>query len=597
MRALCLFCLLLIAVVCGTEFAHAAVPSALPQGGSAYWPGPAISGSWYNPQRSGEGFVLEYLPNGTVLVIWFTFPATGEAGAQDWIIGEGGYVDGNRVRFDRMYRTVGGAWGNAFDPGAIRRVEWGTLEFEFHDCNSATFRYAGPESHGSGEHAMTRLTALDQLQCTGNRALTPTGGRALSGLRSSSGAWYVPSRSGEGWFMEELPGERLLVYWFTFDPQGHQAYVQGVGHRNGDRYEIVDMYMTRGPAFGNAFDPERVVRTDWGQLNVAFTDCSRADIEYESVEPGFGSGTRSAFRLTQLAGTICIDGTPQAMTQGSWAEAAPMPAPAQSELDATVLDGKLYALGGFGDPRGFKRYDPASNQWTTLTPMPSGRHHLSAFALDGGVYYSGGAFSGGGEPGLGGYRYDVASNLWEARPELFADYGSRAAVLHGRAFLGTSTGALWEYDPRQRISRLINNPVNQNERDHAQVQAFLGEIWVIGGRSPETSTVVIFDPVSEQWRAGPRINAFRGGFAATVVGNQLMISGGEVVVGTRRLEPSTEVYAAGTNSWIVATATPIPTHGSAAGAIGNRAYIVSGGTNAGSACCATGRLFSIEFTP
>ena len=597
MRTFALLCLILFALANDYARAHDHELSAKAESGQAYWPGPAVSGSWYNPQRSGEGFVLEYLSNGTVLVIWFTFPATGEPGAQDWIIGEGGYVVGNRIRFDHMYRTFGGTWGDAFNPGAIRRVEWGTLEFEFNDCNSATFRYAGPQSHGSGERSMTRLTALDQIQCTGNRAVTSTGGRALSGLRSTSGAWYVPSRSGEGWYMEQLPGERLLVYWFTFDPLGHQAFVLGVGQRVEDQYEILDMHMTRGPRFGDAFDPASVVRSAWGRMTVSFSDCGHAEIGYQSIEPGYASGTRTATRLSQLAGTACIDGTPEALTQGSWQAAAPMPSPAQSELDATVLNGKLYALGGFGDPRGFKRYDPLVNQWETLTPLPSGRHHLSAFAHDGGVYYGGGDSSGGGEPGLGGYRYDVATNLWEPRPELPADFGSRAAVLHGRVFLGTTSGELLEYDPRQRISRHIANPVNQDERDHAQVQAFLGEIWIIGGRSPETSSVVIYDPASEQWRTGPRLRHFRGGAAATVVGHQLMISGGEVVVGTRRLEPSTEVYAAGTDAWKIGPPIPIPTHGSAAGAIGNRAYVVSGGTSAGSPCCASGRLFSIEFVP
>lgn len=597
MRTICLLCICFLAVAFNAH-GHDGTPGAPPPGGSnSYWPGPGISGSWYDPQRDGEGFVLEYLPNGTLLVIWFTFPAAGEAGEQAWIIGEGGYIVGNRVRFDHMYRTFGGHWGDALDPAAIERIEWGTLEFEFDDCNTGRFRYAGPASHGSGEHPLARLTALDQLECSGNRALTQSGGRALAGLRGLSGAWYQPSRSGEGWYFEELPGDRLLIYWFAFDTQGNPYYLLGVGPRIDGRYEIDGMHTSRGTRFGEAFNPADVTRHAWGHTTVSMVDCNRVDVSYQSVVSGYGSATRAATRLTRLAGAECIDGTPQAMTRGQWIEGAAMPAPAQSELDATVLDGKLYALGGFGDPRGFKRYDPALNQWTTLTPLPSGRHHLSAFALDGGVYFAGGAFTGDGDPGPGGYRYDVATNAWETRRELPADYGSRAAVLNGRAYLGTQTGALWEYDPRQRISRLIDNPVNRNERDHAQVQAFLGEIWIIGGRAPETSTVVIYDPVSEQWRAGPRINLYRGGFAATVVGHQLMINGGEVVVGIHRLEPSTEVYAAGTESWQVAAATPLPTHGSAAGAIGPRAYVVSGSPVATSGCCATGRLFSIEFTP
>ena len=32
-----------------------------------YWPGPVVSGSWYDPARSGEGLILQYLPNGKAL--------------------------------------------------------------------------------------------------------------------------------------------------------------------------------------------------------------------------------------------------------------------------------------------------------------------------------------------------------------------------------------------------------------------------------------------------------------------------------------------------------------------------------------------------
>ncbi|MEZ5461128.1 Kelch repeat-containing protein [Dokdonella sp.] len=598
MRSSILLCIVFLATTFGTAGAHDPEPPPPGSDGEVgYWPGPGISGPWYNPQRSGEGFVLGYMPNGSLLVNWFTFPAPGESGTQDWIVGEGGYVVGNRVRFDHMYRAFGGVWGEAFDPTAIDRVEWGTLEFEFHDCNTATFRYDGPATHGSGEYSMIKLAAIDQIDCAGGRELAPSGGRALEGLRSLSGAWYLPSRSGEGWYLQQLSDDRLLVNWFTYDPAGNRAYVLGLGYRNGSSYEFPDMYLAQGARFGEAFDPADVLRSAWGEMTITFTDCRNATFEYQSSVPGYGSGSYQPVRLTGLASSVCIDGTPQAMTGGSWTQHASMPAPAQSELDVATANGHIYALGGFGDPRGFKRYDAATDQWTSLGQLPAGRDHLSAFAIDGGVFYTGGAFNGGGETGVSGYRYDIQSGLWEARPDLPFNYGSRAAVLNGRVFIGSEDGGLWEYDPRQRTSRFIPPPPNSAQRDHAQVQAFLGEIWVIGGRFPETNRVAIYDPVAESWRAGPLTNRFRGGFGATVVGNQLVIGGGEVVTGTRRLEPSVEIYAAGSTSWTLASNLPVPVHGTAAATVGNRVYFVSGSTAAGSACCATGQLFSIEFTP
>lgn len=559
----------------------------------SFWPGPSLSGSWYDPSRDGEGFILEYMPDGTVIMAWFTFPAVGAPGQQDWLMAEGGRFQGNRLVFDQVYTTRGGRWGVAFDPAQITRSLWGRVEFAFLDCNRATVQFAGPASHGSGSMNVQRLTAIDQLTCQGLRDTNASGSRALSGLRATSGVWFVANRSGEGWFLEELPDERLVVYWFTFDPQGNPAWFLGVGTRLANRVVIDNMHVSHGTRFGSAFNPADVRRTLWGRLDINFVDCTHFDASHDSVLSAYAAAAHAAVRLSRLAGTECIDGTPQTMTQGIWTEAASMPAPAQSELDTAVLDGKLYALGGFGDPRGFKRFDPTSGQWTVLPQLPSGRHHLSAFAIDGGVFYTGGEPKGGGEQGISGYRYDPASNLWEQRPELPFVFGSRAAVAHGRVFLGTEDGDLYEYDPRQRIKRYIDNP-DSTARDHGQVQAFLGEIWLIGGRSPETRSVSIYDPATETWRAGPSLNRARGGFGATVVGQQLIIGGGESIGGSRVLVPSMEMIAAGVGNWSLGPNLMVPVHGTAAVTLSDRAYFVSGSTEAGAACCATGRLLAFD---
>jgi hypothetical protein len=561
-----------------------------------YWPGPAVSGSWYDPARSGEGLILQFLPNGKALLIWFTYPPAGEAAEQAWLITELGSVDGSKLRFNAVYRPQGGVFGDAFNPDSISSVLWGTMELEFRDCNMLTLRYAGPTAFGSGERTMTRLTSLDQLACNGTRALTITGARALEGLRTKSGAWYVPSRSGEGWMIEELPDGRSLVYWFTYDPQGRQAWTIGVGTREGNRLEIPDNLITRGTRFGSGFDPAQVQGIPWGSLSFNFTNCDSVDVSYASILPGYGSGTRAGTRLAALAGAACLDGTPGPRTQGNWVEAAAIPGPAQSEHAATVLDGKLYIMGGFGDPHGFKRYDPVTNSWAILPAMPAGRDHLAAFAIDGGVYFSGGAPQDG-DFATAAFRYDIAANRWDPRPELSQSFGSHAAILNGRAYIGNLTGTLQEYDPNQRVARIISRALPPRPRDHSQVVAFLGEIWMIAGRSPETTTVAIYDPVAERWRNGPSIARGRGGFAAAVVGDQIVIGGGEFLGPPIRLEPSVEIYTAGSTSWQFGPDLPIPVHGVPGAALNGRFYAVSGSTAAGAADAGTGRMFSISLRP
>jgi hypothetical protein len=564
-----------------------------------YWPGPAVNGSWFDASRNGEGVTLQYLDNGKAILTWFTYPAA-DAPAdeqQAWIISDLGTAEGNKLKFPITFKPRGGAFGDAFDSSRVVNERWGTIELEFRDCNNATFRYSGPPSFGAAERQFVRLSNVDQVSCAQTKALTASGARALSGLKSKSGLWYVPSRSGEGWMVEELIDDRVLVYWFTYDPQGRQAWTIGIGTRNGDRVDITENNITRGTRFGAAFSTSAVQVSNWGALSFQFTACNTATVTYSSSVPGYGSGTRQAVRLASIASAPCIDGTPAAKTRGTWVEEAAPPAPAQSESASTVLDGRLYVIGGFGDLDGFKRFDPTTSVWTVLPRLPSGRDHLSTFAIDGGIFAVGGIPHGDNLNPSPMYRFDVARNEWEARPEYTSfTSGSQAAVLSGRAYVGAPDGSLQEYDPGQRAVRRIAPP-DTRRRDHAQVVAFLGEIWVIAGRSPETNSVAIYDPVREQWRAGPPINRGRGGFAAAVVDNQLVIGGGEVVFGTVRLEPTTEVIAAGESVWRLGPNLALGVHGVPGAALNGRFYVIGGSTAAGSELGAVSRMFSIRFEP
>jgi N-acetylneuraminic acid mutarotase len=287
---------------------------------------------------------------------------------------------------------------------------------------------------------------------------------------------------------------------------------------------------------------------------------------------------------------------PGSAVAASWAERAPTPNQRASEHAVTVDGGRLYALGGFGGQRSLLRYDRGANAWSALPNLPAGRDHLAAFAIDGGVYMIGGSANGSGDQSTSAFRFDLGSQTWEARPELAWMYGSHAAVLHGNAYIGDVDGSLQQYAPRARSVRRIAPP-DFTPRDHSQVVAFLDEIWVIAGRGAETSSVAIFDPVSERWRAGPSIAAPRGGFAAAAVGDRIVIGGGEVIFSGVYIEPTVEIYNAGAVGWQYGPDLPVPVHGVAAGAVDGRIVLVSGSTQAGLTTGATGRVFELTLPP
>ena len=80
-----------------------------------------------------------------------------------------------------------------------------------------------------------------------------------------------------------------------------------------------------------------------------------------------------------------------------WCELAPIPT-ARGGIAAAVLNGRIVVVGGEGnaaDPNGVfsqvEAFDPATNRWSILTPLPVGRHGTGAAAVGDVLYLPGGA--------------------------------------------------------------------------------------------------------------------------------------------------------------------------------------------------------------
>jgi len=546
---------------------------------AALWVGPAMSGSWYTPERNGEGFTLQVLDNGTAHALWFTYPPAGSTAQQAWIYASGGRVEGERIRFEGAFTTRGPRFGPTFDPAAVQVIPWGTLEFRFTTCNQAELTYAGPAAWGSGTRTVTRLTALAELECTGKRRLGASGARTMAGLRARSGAWFDPAHNGEGWNVEELPDGRAQVYWFTYDASGEQAWTIGVSPTSGERLTVAEVFRPVGTRFGSGFSVSQVQATPWGRLELDLTSCLAGAVRYQSPLAGFGDGTLTPTRLTVPAGAVCLDATPTVPTGASWSQGAQMPL-ATSESATAVLGTAAYVAGGFGAFDGLQRYDIAANAWTTLAPMPGGRDHPLAVAIEGDLYVTGGYHQPVGTHASDGWRYVVAENRWESVPQLPAHAAAGAAALGGFAYFSDIGGALMQFDPRTRTTRAIPSD-NRAPRDHSQLVAFQGELWMLGGRGFNgTSRVVsIYDPASETWRAGPLMRSSRSGFAAAASPTLLMVAGGELITSSpfRTLE-TVEAIAAGQDDWTFMPQLPTPVHGVGGVIQGNAFHVLGGST-------------------
>lgn len=123
-----------------------------------------ITGSWYDPALSGQGFNIEVLPGNTLIAIWYVFDG---AGNNLWLSGIGPY--GGDSTTLSMSQTTGGAFPPAFDPAKIVRSPWGTLTLQFSDCNTGTATWITTDTtqlnFPNGSMPIKRLTALDTLAC------------------------------------------------------------------------------------------------------------------------------------------------------------------------------------------------------------------------------------------------------------------------------------------------------------------------------------------------------------------------------------------------------------------------------------------------
>src|SRR5207249_2121084 len=120
-----------------------------------------------------------------------------------------------------------------------------------------------------------------------------------------------------------------------------------------------------------------------------------------------------------------------------WSSVAPMQYERFGLAAATGADGRIYAIGGFSDftKSTVEAYNPASNSWSTLAPMPTARVFLAAVAgADGRIYAIGGFNYFGLNNGVDAVAlntveaYNPASNSWSTLAPMPTARGYLAAV-------------------------------------------------------------------------------------------------------------------------------------------------------------------------
>jgi N-acetylneuraminic acid mutarotase len=298
---------------------------------------------------------------------------------------------------------------------------------------------------------------------------------------------------------------------------------------------------------------------------------------------------------------------------GKWSKGAPFPEPSE-ELVGTSVGGKFYVFGGLGPgwiPQGLVyEYDPSADKWTKKQSMALPSHHVAITELDGKLYVFGGFVPPESGPPAwvpinSAWEYDPATDRWRALTPMPSKRGSAvAAVVNGKIYViggaaihpgssepslqpakpHRSVGTVEEYDPK--TNSWAQRSSMPTARNHAAIGAVNNKIYVIGGRlgsafiftASNTNVVEEYDPAIDQWGlVKARMPTERSGGAWAVYNGRIYVGGGEhqdnyLMAAFRALE----AYDPATNSWEELPKMPMPRHGLAGAVVGNRLHFASG---------------------
>jgi N-acetylneuraminic acid mutarotase len=231
-------------------------------------------------------------------------------------------------------------------------------------------------------------------------------------------------------------------------------------------------------------------------------------------------------------------------------------------LATATIDGRIYAIGGFG--AGFASRDSVEvrgpgEEWQPVVPVLTARGNLGAAAVDDRIYVF------GGETDHGSIKLAevfISANEPIPKWEPIADLPNRltapgTAAFNGKIYLiggstGTVTGKVHVYDPvPDNWSKAAPMPT---PRWFLRVTELDGWLYAIGGANKDghfLATVERYNPETDIWEDVTPMGTPRGGPGVVTVNHQIYVVGGATgVFGPDHIPlTSSEVFAEAPPAW------------------------------------------------
>ena len=279
----------------------------------------------------------------------------------------------------------------------------------------------------------------------------------------------------------------------------------------------------------------------------------------------------------------------------SWQTKAPM-SQARTGLGVAVVDGKIYAIGGYTEHdddvpvNGVgtnERYDPETDTWITLTPMPTPRGNFAIAAYEGKIYCIGGydrgnIYATSIKDFVVNEVYDTVTDSWSTKADAPSFSITQANVVDGKIF-AIKYSTLYIYDPvadswtnktglpiggyvsavidskivfsfnyypngiaegRPTEIVMIYNPKSDTYSEaSAPPSSYVSRItsvaiattgvyapqriYILGLKHELFKSNTVYDPINDTWLTAKALPAYRDGFGVAVVDDVIYVIGGQ----------------------------------------------------------------------
>lgn len=297
----------------------------------------------------------------------------------------------------------------------------------------------------------------------------------------------------------------------------------------------------------------------------------------------------------------------------TWRRRADMPT-RRIGLSTCVLDGKIYAIGGYLEAgasgiKAVEAYDPVTDTWTRKADMLTARAMPACATVNGRIYAIGGAPSFASTPFNVVEEYDPTTDKWSRKAAMptprsalgAVEFDGKIYVMGGLTTFGTPPLSTVEvYDPVtdtwQRKASM------RTGRSLMQVSVVEGKIFAIGSSSPGgpwLPTVEMYDPVADIWTRRANMPTARGGSAGGAAYGKIYVMGGRdsdsSFATVEEYDPLSNQWTRRANMWVSNPAIPTRRWVFSASELNGRIYTIGWAVNV--ELPHSGLSLVVEYTP